>query len=307
MNNEKIIAYFDILGYKELIERSKLEDVRDKMYGLLDKVNNLTNNPNIDVYSKNDLDYIIFSDSIIIYSNDISIKSFLNICFTSNVLMYFSFLEGLPLRGAISHGEFYVDKDKNIFFGKALVNAYMTEGKQKWSGACICEETINYFLDNNSKIMNTLIEKTQSLIKYDIPIGFKHKEINEFKCNKNGNLVEFNNIDVDVMSSYVLNWVMIENFLKDIDKSRVINSDEELIELFLLSDFYNLEQKSELEKIEQRDVFLNKDLSVQFKIINTINFYHYSKDRIPSYLSNLSEVTATKLNEISNKKLKDQK
>jgi len=42
--------------------------------------------------------------------------------------------KGIPLRGAMAFGELYVDKENDIFFGKALVEAYRFGEHQDWIG-----------------------------------------------------------------------------------------------------------------------------------------------------------------------------
>jgi hypothetical protein len=43
----------------------------------------------------------------------------------------------MPLRGAITYGEIYLNQTKNITLGKALTNAYELESKQQWIGVVI--------------------------------------------------------------------------------------------------------------------------------------------------------------------------
>ncbi|MNP72674.1 hypothetical protein D3C76_1692760 [compost metagenome] len=48
---------------------------------------------------------------------------------------------GVPARGAISFGEFEVDFDStgrhHVYFGKALIEAYKAEQREKWIGITI--------------------------------------------------------------------------------------------------------------------------------------------------------------------------
>ena len=43
------------------------------------------------------------------------------------------------LRGAIAHGEFYVDSGTNTYIGKALIDAYRLEENQDWLGLSLHE------------------------------------------------------------------------------------------------------------------------------------------------------------------------
>jgi hypothetical protein len=44
----------------------------------------------------------------------------------------------IPVRGALSYGEFYVDKKQGVFFGKALVEAYEVAESCNWLGFVLC-------------------------------------------------------------------------------------------------------------------------------------------------------------------------
>jgi hypothetical protein len=54
----------------------------------------------------------------------------------------------IPCRGAISYGSFIVERDKidkyDIFFGKALIEAYKAEAKENWLGVTVCPSAANY-------------------------------------------------------------------------------------------------------------------------------------------------------------------
>ena len=86
----------------------------------------------VDVPESN-LGYISFSDSIVFYSRNDSydcFKTLLDVCgeFMNAVICGPSRM----IRGAIAHGEFYVDPEANAYVGKALIDAYSLEGRQDW-------------------------------------------------------------------------------------------------------------------------------------------------------------------------------
>jgi len=46
---------------------------------------------------------------------------------------------GIPLRGAVSYGEYYIQEDKGCFIGYPIIEAHNEESKQNWSGATLCK------------------------------------------------------------------------------------------------------------------------------------------------------------------------
>ncbi len=89
--------------------------------------------------------YLILSDSILVYSDHVDENSDKSEIFREFVefvrfLIAYAFTRKLLLRGAISFGEFYVDEENSIFFGKAFLKAVKLEKRQNWIGCALSEE-----------------------------------------------------------------------------------------------------------------------------------------------------------------------
>lgn len=52
---------------------------------------------------------------------------------------------GLPVRGAVAHGEMYVDEENSLFLGKALTRAYELEQRQNWICVALDESVIEAY------------------------------------------------------------------------------------------------------------------------------------------------------------------
>jgi hypothetical protein len=84
----------------------------------------------------------------------------------------------MPLRGAITYGEIYVNTEKNIFLGQALTRAYELEESQQWIGVMIDSN----LKDKYSDLFN-LINEEENLLKiifleYDVPFkGWFYQKI----------------------------------------------------------------------------------------------------------------------------------
>ena len=88
---------------------------------------------NANVSEITDISFINFSDSIVFYTKDDSYEVFKMLiditCFFMNCVICG---QSLMVKGAIAHGEFYVDTGTNSYVGKALIDAYLLEEELNW-------------------------------------------------------------------------------------------------------------------------------------------------------------------------------
>lgn len=111
----------------------------------------------------------IFSDSIFLYSPDVSWASLYVLCSTVNTLLGLSLSEGVPLRGAISYGDLVIDRSKSLFVGKPLADAVKTYKHMKYRGV-----GVQVTSDANSFIVKELLGNQT------VPIGFQDEDFSEF-------------------------------------------------------------------------------------------------------------------------------
>lgn len=186
-SSEKYIVLLDILGFRELILKNSthyviqlikttIEDsikmgfkIWDRLDGDLEDV-------------KNDIDFAVISDTVVIYSHD-NIQANLLMTLMSARSLFCSFLlKGLPLRGAIVCGElesineFKDDKRLNILIGKGLVSAYELEKKQNWCG-CIVDQSVITNLTNDGLSLEFLIEQ-KIVSQFSVPMKDNTREDN---------------------------------------------------------------------------------------------------------------------------------
>ena len=123
------VAFLDIMGFAALVEQYTPEYVLKYLCNLL-TVNSVYESitPNIKTS--------IISDTIAVYNpvlnNEEDLASYLGFLRFAGALQFHSITApnfGLPLRGAITKGEFY-SNNKDILFGKAWVEAYRLENSK---------------------------------------------------------------------------------------------------------------------------------------------------------------------------------
>lgn len=259
MTNKKLICYFDILGFKELVDNNSHEELLQiynnhlpdmlKLalgYGKM-QIKEIENkkiwSPDFQSFNLNSL---IVSDSIILWSDELNINKIVDILAVCKEFIHNMIVIGLPVRAAITIGEF--DKIENAFpsfmdnkqvsiLGKGLVDAYLMEGNQEWAGGIVSNNVIKFLNEEFEKIpatddegfnlLNYLIEKN-IIIKYPPPLK--------------------KSMDID----FCFNWALSP------DKDHCV--DEKMIEGYF---------KSFKKQVDHA--------SVQIKINNTIEFIRHIK------------------------------
>lgn len=186
-----IIGFFDILGYQNLLEKNEPEDIAQKILPILtglsigttDIMTNFIgssgkNNEAVDLAMRmvHSIQWLVFSDTILIalpVANNsthalVSWMTFLPACIYIQNRM---FLAGLPLRGVINYGKFFI-KD-NFFAGKCIIESYKLCQKLELS-ACVLTEMASNEVDKSSMIMKPIDEnfnfRNVFFYNYQIPI-----------------------------------------------------------------------------------------------------------------------------------------
>jgi hypothetical protein len=166
-----LVGVFDILGYQNIIVNNQIEYVAklitEVIQQLPTEVITTLNKQMLSswVDSENPSNLIkhnIISDTIIIYMpDDDSLKkigeffSYLTFFLFSNYFLNKCFCKGIPLRGALSYGQYFVSQ--NTFAGKPLVDCYSLGNKLEFSGCVLTHEFTNY-LQNNKPNEESLIK-----------------------------------------------------------------------------------------------------------------------------------------------------
>jgi len=248
------IAFFDILGFKDLVNNNSHEDLKKLYFKDFDfsiSASLCDVKASIIGPIERAINSFTISDSIIFWTNNDSLESFFVLFTAASTLMISSLVMGLPLRGSITAGElsmthgFYdynKSSIKSSLIGKPIVNAYELEKQQNWSGCVIDDKCIKLYLEAIKKrklteedpygISNLL--NSDLIVKYNVP----------FKNNKSKNS--------KYLTKYVINWTK--------------------------GGIFQHYSASELErKFSEHNKNIERD-DVKEKIKNTVDFYNKMKN-----------------------------
>lgn len=111
------VGYFDLLGTRDRItSRSQLQ-----VFGVYARALEQLGRRKKDAPQ---ISHACFSDTFLIYSETDSGADFGYMDLVARWFAYNLILAHIPVRGALSCGEFYADKEHSIYFGPTLVEAY---------------------------------------------------------------------------------------------------------------------------------------------------------------------------------------
>ena len=132
---EGYLAYFDILGFFEMLKTSDFSDKFTIYCKIIE-----------DSMFKRDLEYKFFSDSAVLYTTYLTEASFFSLVQALSEIYYRLFLElDLVICGGISCGSFSFHRNNGnvIIAGIPMVDAVNLEQKQDWIGIMVSPKVIN--------------------------------------------------------------------------------------------------------------------------------------------------------------------
>lgn len=147
INGNCWVAYFDILGFKKFVLKFDYPE-NPHCYGVF--VEEFYNDM-LECLSRYTCESRIFtawfSDTFLLYTSDDSYESFVSIAYRATNVCAGLVMQHHPVRGALGTGRLFAEREKNIFVGSALIDAYEYGEKQNWISFVITPEAKNRFND----------------------------------------------------------------------------------------------------------------------------------------------------------------
>lgn len=228
MQKNYLLAICDIMGFSRQIEQYDLSSIINVCFGDLKKTMHHSifkkdfpnESPDIkELRNQNEIGFAWFSDTILLYTLEDTDEKCAKLVETVGWLLFENmFNPNTRLRAAISYGEAYIDKEEDIYVGKAILSALKLEKDQEWSGGALtheAEKRIPEYLKNE--------EGYTWLTYYDVPLKSRGREkllaINwtcgdhiDFKMNWSKSHAEPNEDDYLKNPSIVTKWKNTKEF-----------------------------------------------------------------------------------------------
>lgn len=226
------LCYFDVLGFTKLVESKTPSEVYAIYETILKKAR--VNRPytvqqidtddrikpgewTIPVMARVPFKYAYYSDTILFWApgHSYAISGFIAKCIDFfNVALK----EGVFLRGVISYGDAILNKSKNIFIGRPIIEASNLEKELQWVGVTFGESIYanNFFkyIDNNL-VMSSFPYSMKRVINgkiFHIGINWMERLSNEELNNVLKNLKETREIVPDKVKEYINHTIRYRDY-----------------------------------------------------------------------------------------------
>lgn len=124
---DRFVAYFDMLGFKDFSYRSPHDQVLARMEKIRLGVMQIDESDHPVGGERNRLKATVFSDSVLVVSEDLSRESGDEIIMAAEWLMYYFFGQEILAKGAIAAGRLTANFQNSIFCGRPLIDAYLLQ------------------------------------------------------------------------------------------------------------------------------------------------------------------------------------
>jgi len=153
-DKERLILFADFMGFKNYVLNGEHKVIKEKLILFHETFSKKTS-----PLAKH-LQFVQFSDSILITVNGIDKKMFKLLSKAAIHLMHTAMDMGFPIKGVIAQGVFSCDKNSELYFGKPLIDAYLLHEEIKYYGIAVhhsAEKTIKKHRDVKNPYSNTEI------------------------------------------------------------------------------------------------------------------------------------------------------
>lgn len=219
--NNRFVGVFDIIGFKALRDADGTESLHRKFsrgimpgiehsaagrYKIIDHNEESVIVPD---FSGDSVRYVVFSDTVFLFTKDDEFESFCNIVNAAATLLGFGFGIRAPYRGAIGWGDMIDDPAAGIYIGSAIEDAHDFESAQVWAGVMLttkCEEMacgreyIRRYRDLNLEIANgdyaeqvrrNARKYARRLVQYSVPLQRNPKDGPAIYTEKTAHVIDW--------------------------------------------------------------------------------------------------------------------
>ena len=138
------VALFDVLGFSDRVVRNGLDGLDRYIETVVE----------IGAPFKQRLGTILFSDTVVVYTFDDSPASFHDILVVSSRLLHAFIVSDVPVRGAISHGDFVRsehDEHGTVIAGRPIIEAHHYEAQMQCIGVMVAPSVLEHVPDLQSR------------------------------------------------------------------------------------------------------------------------------------------------------------
>lgn len=199
----RFVVFLDIMGFKERVARNTQDSLYKELTDFNKDISSIINNykntktknhlnqsdssssTDVTLIKKEDDEILLsqFSDSIVLFSQDNTKTDLITISKVAKEIMISAIKreKPIPLKGALAEGDITCDMVKQLFFGQALIDAYLLEENVQYYGIVVhhsAEQSVKEHAPDMFK--NNLIPlKSGKINHYELVWYDNHKDAKE--------------------------------------------------------------------------------------------------------------------------------
>jgi len=152
---DRFVAFIDVLGFSELVNKNNIDSLESyfsKITGVLESLKE----------KKAKIFSLSISDSIILIAEP-GLDSFKELVTAIRTIQSQLLYRKIIVRGAVSYGPVFYDRDRNIIVGKGYIRAYLLEAQAVYPRVIIDPAIIKLF----GKDKTTFIKQVNATVDYN--------------------------------------------------------------------------------------------------------------------------------------------
>lgn len=128
----RFVLFLDIMGFKNRVSKQEHKKVLRDLQKFQSEIQKC-----ISYYKAINIQIAQFSDSIVLFSPNTYKASLSVLSEVASSIMRIAMRSNIPLKGALAKGKVTCDIPKQLFFGQALIDAYLLEENVKYYGILV--------------------------------------------------------------------------------------------------------------------------------------------------------------------------
>ena len=168
-SHDRFVAHLDILGMSAIVEKDP-----DEAWGMLSDL--VAVRDRVGAYAMEFLDTkeivkavdvaaaVTFSDTIILFSKGSTNTELRALLILVTELLHKAMCSCVPLRAGIARGKFFVNVEKSMYAGPALIEAYRAGESGQWLGICLGKS-----VEKQALALNMRSGHSQLAIEWQVP------------------------------------------------------------------------------------------------------------------------------------------
>lgn len=192
---DKFVAFIDVMGFSNLVNRDSVADLESYFLKVTEVLNKIRRD-------KGEIQSLLISDAIILIAPT-GLKGLRDIIVATRRIQSALLWRKILLRGAISYGQVFYDKNENIIVGKGFIKAYLLEQEAIFPRVIIDPSIIKIVAEDREGFFKSLHKNLDD--DYDDRLVYRKSDFS---------LINDDSIFIDYANKTILKFSMNGNIKK---------------------------------------------------------------------------------------------